>query len=106
MGWLYPTQDLQTAVPFISLEGSEIHRQESLNEEYDILPNGSLVISNVTYSHEKNYSARLVKNGAVSHLGVQVKVYGKLCCKLCQVMRKLKNLLETGVVPNSLINTN
>lgn len=43
-----------------------------------MLPNGSLIIEDVSINHEQNYSVRIVRNGPkVSHFVVSVKVYGK-----------------------------
>lgn len=77
VGWLYPTQSLETTEPFIYMTRSEIRGPESGKGEYSMFPNGSLVIENVTLDHEKNYTVRVVKSGAVSHLVVPVTVYGK-----------------------------
>ena len=43
-----------------------------------MLPNGSLIINNVTVEHEQGYIVRLVlPTGEVQHHNISVEVYGK-----------------------------
>ncbi|PIK62479.1 hypothetical protein BSL78_00576 [Apostichopus japonicus] len=76
-GWINGHGDVTKTPPFIYMEGSQIHGQGYKSGDYDMHPNGSLIINEVNLTNEVNYTVLFIPHHAGEHeyFRVPVKVY-------------------------------
>ncbi|XP_071853332.1 uncharacterized protein [Apostichopus japonicus] len=76
IGWINGTGDVRNTPPFIYMEGSQIYGQGYRSGDYDMHPNGSLIINEVKLTNEFNYTVLFVPSGGANeYFEVPVKVY-------------------------------
>ncbi|PIK36794.1 hypothetical protein BSL78_26371 [Apostichopus japonicus] len=76
IGWINGVGDVTNTSPFIYMEGSQIYGRGYESGDYDMHPNGSLIINEVKLKNEFNYTVLLVPpGGGNEYLNVPVKVY-------------------------------
>ncbi|XP_071853328.1 uncharacterized protein [Apostichopus japonicus] len=77
IGWIHGTGDVTSTSPFIYMEGSQIYGRGYVSRDYDMHPNGSLIINEVKLENEFNYTVLLVPKpaGANEYFKAPVKVY-------------------------------
>ncbi|XP_071850552.1 uncharacterized protein [Apostichopus japonicus] len=76
IGWINGDGNVRDTSPFIYIEGSKIYGRGYRSGDYDMHPNGSLIINEVKLKNEFNYTVLLVPpGGGNEYFKVPVKVY-------------------------------
>ncbi|PIK56546.1 hypothetical protein BSL78_06563 [Apostichopus japonicus] len=76
IGWINGDGDVTNTSPFIYMEGSQIYGRGYESGDYDMHPNGSLIINEVKLTNEFNYTVLFVPSGGANeYFNVPVKVY-------------------------------